>query len=186
MLTLDFNPFPIMDSERLYFRSFHEDDVHEVFAMRSDKEVMKYIPRPLAKNISDALDHIKMVKETIEKKEGINWAITLKGQSQLIGIIGIYRIKNEDHRGELGYILLPEYHNKGYISEAIQTVLTYAFETIGFHSLEAIIDPANIASERVLIKNGFVKEGHIKENVFWDGQYLDTVIYSMLRRNFKN
>lgn len=185
MLNLNFSPFPTIDSERFHFRSLHEDDAHEVFALRSDKKIMKYIPRPIAKNLEDALEHIKTVKETIEKKDGINWAITFKGQPKLIGIIGIYRIKKEDHRGEIGYILLPEHHNKGIISEAIQTVLTYAFETIGFYSIEAVIDPDNVASERVLIKAGFVKEAHIKENVFWDGQYLDTVIYSLLRRNFQ-
>lgn len=186
MLNLEFSPFPNMNSERLDFRSLHDDDVNEVFAIRSDKEIMKYIPRPLAKDLQDALDHIKMVQETIAKSEGINWALTFKDSSKLIGIIGIYRISKADHRGELGYILLPEYHNQGIISEAIQTVLTYAFENIGFHSLEAIIDPDNIASERVLVKNGFVKEAHIKENVFWDGQYLDTIIYSMLKRNFQH
>jgi len=51
--------------------------------------------------------------------------------------------------------------------------------------MEAIIDPENIASEHVLIKKGFVKEAHIKENVYWDGKYLDTVIYSILKRNFQ-
>ena len=41
------------------------------------------------------------------------------------------------------------------------------------------------ASERVLQKNGFVKEAHILENELWEGRFLDTVIYSLLRRNFK-
>lgn len=185
MLDLNFNPFPNIESGRLNFRSLHEDDVHEVFALRSDKEIMKYIPRPLAKDLEDALAHIRSVHEVIEKKEGINWAITLKEDSKLIGIIGIYRISHQDHRGEIGYILSPEHHKKGIISEAIHTVLAFAFESLAFHSMEAIIDPDNIASERVLIKAGFVKEAHIKENVLWEGQYLDTVIYSLLKRNYQ-
>ena len=184
MLKLNFNPFPNLASDRLSFRSLHEDDVQEVFDLRSDKEIMKYIPRPLANDLQDALEHIRMVKEVIEKNEGINWAISLKGESKLIGIIGIYRIKLEDDRGEIGYILSPNYQNQGLISEAIHNIARYAFETLQFHSMEAVIDPENTASERVLIKNGFVKEAHIKENVFWDDQYLDTVIYSLLKRNF--
>jgi ribosomal-protein-alanine N-acetyltransferase len=71
------------------------------------------------------------------------------------------------------------------MSEAIKAVLEYGFEQMGLHSVEAIIDPKNIASERVLQKNGFVKEAHILENEFWDGKFLDTAIYSLLRRNFK-
>jgi ribosomal-protein-alanine N-acetyltransferase len=50
------------------------------------------------------------------------------------------------------------------------------------HSIEAIIDPENRASERVLQKSGFVKEAHILENEFYDGKFLDTVIYSLLKR----
>jgi ribosomal-protein-alanine N-acetyltransferase len=53
------------------------------------------------------------------------------------------------------------------------------------HSIEAIIDPENGASESVLQKNGFVKEAHILENEYYNGEFLDTVIYSLLKRNFK-
>ena len=51
------------------------------------------------------------------------------------------------------------------------------------HSIEAIIDPENFASEKVLQKNGFVKEAHLKENEFYDGRFLDTVIYSILNQH---
>jgi [ribosomal protein S5]-alanine N-acetyltransferase len=50
------------------------------------------------------------------------------------------------------------------------------------HSIEAIIDPKNIGSEKVLLKNGFVKEAHFIENEFYNGQFLDTVIYSRLNK----
>ncbi len=49
MMKLSFDPFPILSSERLKFRAMHVGDVHEVFAMRSDPDTMKFIPRPLAK-----------------------------------------------------------------------------------------------------------------------------------------
>jgi len=50
------------------------------------------------------------------------------------------------------------------------------------HSIEALIDPDNIASEKVLQKNGFVKEEYLNENEFFDGKFLDTVIYSRLKK----
>ena len=184
MIQLEFSPFPVLLYGRLNFRAFEDSDVHQVFALRSNPEVMKYIPRPLAKNLDDAMEVIHMIRVTIDYKEGINWVMTLKDDPKMIGIIGIYRIKPNNARGELGYILLPEYHNQGYITEAIKPILNYAFHDIGFHSLEAVIDPSNIASERVLQKNGFVKEAHLLENEFWDGRFLDTVIYSLLKRNF--
>ena len=124
-----------------------------------------------------------MIDEKIDSNEGINWAITLKGNPKLIGIIGHYRIRPEHFRAEIGYMLLPEYQGKGIISEAINEVVNYGFEVMKLHSIEAIIDPENFASEKVLQKNGFVKEAHLKENEFYDGRFLDTVIYSILNQH---
>lgn len=183
MLEINFNPFPNLETKRLLLRRLENEDVNEIFALRSDKEVMKYVPRPLAKTPEDALNHIAIINEKIDLNEGINWAITLKDNPKLIGIIGHYRIKPEHFRAEIGYMLLPEYHGKGIISEAINEVVKYGFQVMKLHSIEAIIDPDNIASERVLQKNGFVKEAHLKENEYYQGHFLDTVIYSILNKN---
>jgi ribosomal-protein-alanine N-acetyltransferase len=159
--------------------------VEEVFALRSNPEIMKYIPRPLLKTKEEALEHIAMMEDKIVNNIGINWGITVKGSDKIIGIIGHYRIQPENHRAEIGYMSLPEYNGKGYITEAIKAVVEYGFEQMNLHSIEAVIDPGNTASEKVLQKNGFVKEAHILENELWDGKFWDTVIYSLLRRNFK-
>jgi len=185
MLEINFHPFQNLETERLFLRRLDENDVAEVLAMRGNTKVMKYIPRPLAKTEEDALAHIIMINEKIDTNVGINWGITVKGNPKIIGIIGHYRIQPENHRAEIGYMSLPEYNGKGYITEAIKVVVEYGFEQMNLHSIEAVIDPENIASERVLQKNGFVKEAHILENELWEGKFWDTVIYSLLKRNFK-
>lgn len=182
MLTINFTPFPNLETERLLLRRVNENDANEIFALRSNPETMKYIPRPLVKSIDDALEHIAMIDAKIESNEGINWAITYKDNPKLIGIIGHYRIKPEHFRAEVGYMLLPEYNGKGIISEAIKEVVNYGFNEMKLHSIEAIIDPENFGSERVLQKCGFVKEAHLKENEFYEGRFLDTVIYSILNK----
>lgn len=183
MLAINFNPFPNLETERLYLSRVVDEDADEIFALRSNKEIMKYIPRPLVNNIEEALSHIAMIDEKIDINEGINWGIVLKENSKIIGIIGHYRIKPQNYRAEIGYMLLPEYHGKGIISEAVKEVVKYGFEVMQLHSIEAIIDPENFASERVLQKNGFIKEAHLKENEYFDGKFLDTVIYSILNKN---
>lgn len=183
MLDINFTPFPNLETAHLFLRRITEEDAHEIFALRSDKEVMKYIPRPSAKSIEDAQAHIAIIDEKIENNEGINWAITLKDNPKLIGIIGHYRIKPEHFRAEIGYMLLPEYQGQGIISEAIKEVVNFGFEVMKLHSIEAIIDPENYASEKVLQKNGFVKEAHFKENEYYEGRFLDTVIYSKLNQS---
>ncbi|MFV8361393.1 GNAT family N-acetyltransferase [Flavobacterium sp. LS1P3] len=182
MLTINFSPFPNLETERLLLRRVDFNDTKEIFALRSNPETMKYIPRPLVKTDEDALEHIAMIDSKIDSNEGINWAITLKDNSKLIGIIGHYRIKPEHYRAEIGYMLLPEYHGKGIVSEAVREAVKYGFNNMNLHSIEAIIAPENYASAKVLEKNGFVKEAHLKENEFYEGRFLDTVIYSILNK----
>jgi ribosomal-protein-alanine N-acetyltransferase len=180
MLVLNFNPFPNLESDHLLLRRIVEGDAQEIFALRSDAENMKYIPRPLVKNHEEALGHLAMIDSGIEKNEAINWAITIKGSSKLLGIIGFYRTKHEHYRSEIGYMLLPEIHGKGIAAEAVGIVTKFGFNEMKLHSIEAVIDPRNGASEKVLQKNGFVKEAHFKENEFFEGKFLDSVIYSKL------
>jgi ribosomal-protein-alanine N-acetyltransferase len=82
-------------------------------------------------------------------------------------------------------MILPEHQSKGITSEAVRLVLNYGFSDLHLHSIEAIVDPEHTASARVLEKNGFVKEGHLKENEYFDGRFWDSVIYSLLKRNFE-
>lgn len=185
-MTLNFNPFPDITTNRLILRRLSVNDVNEVFALRSNEECMKYIPRPICKNTDEALEHINLINTNIDENIGINWAITLKGYEKLIGIIGHYKISCENFRSEIGYMILPEYQNKGYVTEAVKAMLEYGFNQLNLNSIEAIIDPNNIASEKVLQKNGFKKEAHLTENQFYNGRYLDTVIYSILKRNYIN
>ena len=182
MITINFTPFQNLETERLVLRRVVNNDLKEVIALRSNPETMKYIPRPLVKTDQDGLDHIAMINDKIEANEGINWAITLKDNPQLIGLIGHYRMKPEHHRSEIGYMILPEFNGKGIVTEAIKAVVKYGFETMKLHSIEAVIDPENLASAKVLEKNGFVKEAHLKENEFFEGRYLDSVIYSLLNK----
>ncbi len=180
MLAFNFLPFPIIETERLLLKRITNDDVNEVFELRSNPETMKYIPRPLVKTTEDALEHIAMIEDKIITNIGINWGITLKGNSKLLGIIGYYRMQPENYRAEIGYILLPEFHGKGIIPEAVNKLIRYGFDDLKLHSIEAVIDPENLASEKVLQKCGFVKEAHFKESEFYNGRFLDKVIYSLL------
>ena len=182
MLTLNFNPFHDLETERLLLRRVDNNDYKEVLALRSNPETMKYIPRPLLKNEEEAFARIAMIENKIINKEGINWAITIKDDPRLIGIIGHYRIQLENYRAEIGYMILPEFNGLGIVTEAVKEVVKYGFDIMKLHSIEAVIDPDNIASAKVLEKNGFVKEAHFKENEFHEGHFYDSVIYSILNK----
>ena len=162
MLEIIFLPFPILKTQRLLLRKLNTSDAEAILSLRSNDEVMKYIPRPYLKTKEDALELIAMFDDKIENSIGINWGISfLNEPEKIIGIIGYYRMKPEHYRAEVGYMLFPEYNGKGIVSEALQKVVEYGFNEMKLHSIEAILDPENLASEKVLLKNGFVKEAHL-------------------------
>lgn len=182
MLQFNFTPFPVLETENLILRQISPNDDHEVFKLRSNPETMQFIPRPLAETIEDAQKFITDCNTSIEKNELINWAITSKKEDNLIGMIGFFRMQPENFRGEVGYILHPNFHGKGIMKEALDKALHFGFQTLNFHSIEAVIDPKNTASENLLIKANFKKEAHFKENFFYNNEFLDTVIYSILKK----
>ena len=180
MLQLNFNPFPELSTERLVLREISSADTKEIFQLRSDKNVMQFLDRPLAQSIDDAMALIKKIADGHDKNENITWGITLQKLPKLIGTIGFWRIDKENYRAEIGYLLHPGEQGKGLMQEAISAVLTYGFKTMGLHSVEANVNPANNASIKLLEKNNFTKEAHFKENYFYNGRFLDSAIYSLL------
>lgn len=185
MLSLNFTPFPTLTTNRLVLREITLDDAPELFFMRTDERVMKYIERPRPKNIEETIAFIKMITDLRNKNEIITWGIALKNEPKLIGTVVYLNFKKEHYRAEFGYALHPDYWRKGIMDEVAKAVLDYGFNVLKLHSIEANINPDNIASQKLLEKNGFVREAYFKENFFWEGKFLDSAIYSLLA-NRKN
>ena len=181
MLSFTFQPFPELHTERLLLRKMTLADAPGVQRLRADEAVMRYINRPLTKTVAEAEQWIRVVLEALEMNSGITWCICLKeAPMDHAGSIGLWRIEKENHRAEIGYMLEPALHGKGIMTEAIGAVLEYAFKVMRLHSVEAQIDPGNIASASLLKKAGFVQEGYFRENCYYNDAFSDTAVYGLL------
>ena len=185
MLNINFNPFPEITTDRLLLRAVSKSDVKEIFFLRSDKRVMKYIDKTPAETLDDADEFITKITELEKNNEVITWAIVLKGDSKLIGTICFWNIQKEHYRAEIGYVLHPDYWGKGIMQEALLEIFSYGFNVMKLHSIEANVNPDNSASVKLLEKNNFSREAYFKENYFYDGKFLDTAIYSLLTNEYK-
>ena len=182
MLQLNFDPFPIIETERLVLRRIIIEDAPDYFLLRSNVDAMKHICKPLQTNIEEAKTLIYKINEMVNFNDGIGWGVCLKNENRMIGTVSFHKIEKEHYRAEIGYMLEPSYWKKGIISEAVKAIIDYGFNELNFHSIEAHIDPANIGSEKILQKCNFVKEAYYKENYFYNGQFLDTAVYSLLNQ----
>ncbi|HTB30958.1 MAG TPA: GNAT family N-acetyltransferase [Bacteroidia bacterium] len=180
MLTLNFTPFPILTTERLVLRQFTKDDLPEIYLLRTDKKVSKYITRPDFKTMEDAEAYIAKMTGIVNNNESVIWGITKKGDDKVMGSILLWHFRKEDYRAEVGYEMRPEFWGQGIMSEAMVAIVDYGFNTLKLHSIEAIVNPDNAASIKVLTKNEFVREAYFKENYFHEGVFRDTGVYSLL------
>ena len=183
MLSLNFTPFPALETERLRFRQLLMADALEVFQLRSDERVNKFLTRSEYQTRDEAGTFINKINRGIHNNEWIYWAITFKEVNKLIGTICLWNFEPENYRAEIGYELHPDHWGQGIMKEAMPAIISFAFSTIKLHSIEADVDPGNNQSVLLLEKNGFIKEGHFKEATFFNGRFADRAVYSLINRS---
>ncbi|MDH3268496.1 MAG: GNAT family N-acetyltransferase, partial [Ignavibacteria bacterium] len=110
-----FKLFPEFESERLLFRKILPGDAKDLFLIRSNDDVMRFMDVTRFESIEDAEKLILLVEESYKKETGINWAIIEKQSNSFVGYFGFFRIIPEHCRAEIGYALKPEYWGKGYM-----------------------------------------------------------------------
>ena len=176
--------FPIIETERFILREIMDSDVEEVFEMRSNPELMRFIPRPICKLKEEAFLHIQTLQKGYAENDSVNWGISYKNDHKIIGIIGYVRMQPDNFRAEIGYILNKPNHKNGVMREILKPIMHFGFTHLNLHSIAAVVDPANQASISLLQANGFTKEGHFREDCYFEGQFLDSMHYSVLKSDF--
>lgn len=183
MLDINFDPFPVLQTERLILRRTVNEDAGIFYFLRTDARMLKYSHKAPPQSVEDVEELVAKFDTAINNNDGINWAITFKNSDDFIGNIGLWRIEKEYHRAEVGYSLHPDLHGQGIMHEAMAAVLDYGFNTLKLHTIEGCVNPNNQASINVLERNGFVKEGHFKEALYYNGKYFDSAVYSLINSN---
>ena len=157
MVNRSFTPFPILTTERLTLRQLSNDDGENIFALRSDTEINKYLDRQASETIEDARGFINMITENIQKSDSIYWAITLTNSKIFVGTICLFDFSNENNKCEIGYELLTTFQGQGIMKEAAEKVIDYAFQTMQLQKIEAFTHNGNQNSTKLLEKFNFKK-----------------------------
>ena len=98
MLNLNFTPFPTITTQRLVLRQLQDDDVHELFALRTDERVNRFLDRPLPQSLNDVREFIEKINQITHHNEGLYWVITRKNEDKLLGTIGLRNFEPEQYR----------------------------------------------------------------------------------------
>lgn len=116
-----------------------------------------------------------------QEKRGIRWGIERLDTKELIGTIGFHALAQKHRRAEIGYEIIPEHWQNGFASEVLSKVVSYGFSALGLTRIGAVVFIANEASNRLLLKMGFQKEGVLRQYMYQNGTPYDTNVYSIVK-----
>lgn len=110
----------------------------------------------------------------------------IANEKELIGAIGI-NLQDDVNRftAEIGYWLAEPFWGKGITTLAVKKFTQFAFENFELNRIYANVFDGNPASEKVLMKAGYLKEGTLRKAVFKEGKFLDQYIYAILKEEFQ-
>jgi RimJ/RimL family protein N-acetyltransferase len=182
---MDSSTLPIITTERLVLRWVSENDIDSLFEVFSDSQVMRYWSTAPYSDRDAAVQLQREIAAGNENNTMIKWGLALRDSDRLIGTTTLFNLSLENGRAELGYAMGRAHWGKGYMNEALQALLSHAFEVMDLRRLEADVDPRNTASIRTLERLGFQKEGYLRERWHVNGEIQDALFYGLLRREFK-
>lgn len=145
---------PILATERLRLRELSNNDAFEIFSLRSNDEINRYIARKKCIDIEEAKNFINKIRN-IPANETFYWAICTKENNTLIGTITLWNLNKGEESAEIGFELLPTYWNRGLMKEAAGSVLDFAFNVIHLKAIDGNVDENNLRSVQLLKKLEF-------------------------------
>lgn len=175
-----------LKTERLLIRSPRASDIPRIVKFADNPKVADMtLNMPYPYEEKDAIYWINMANQGLEDESQFTFAICQKTTDEFIGGIGL-RVNKRFNRAELGFWIGEPFWNNGFVSEAVKKMLAFGFEEAGLNKILATHLPNNPASGKVMVKNGMVKEGELKEHIRKNEKYLSLIQYRITRDEFVN
>ena len=177
---------PTIETARLILRPFRARDAADVQSLAGEREIADTtlnIPHPYEDGLAE--EWIAGRGSAYEDGDAITFAIVLRGDSQLIGAMGL-RIDRAFDKAELGYWVGKPFWNHGYATEAARALLAFGFDELHLNRIHAAHLARNPASGRVLQKVGMVFEGIARQDLKKWGNYEDMVRYGIVRDDWED
>ena len=154
----------VLETERLVLREFDEEDAAAFYILGSDPAIIRYTADPgggLA-SVEHAAEILRSHPIADYRKHGFGrWACVYKASGGVIGFAGL-KYLDDLREVDIGYRLLPAYWGRGLATEACRAVLDYGRTRLGIGRIIGLVDPANVASVRVLEKLGLTPAGQVE------------------------
>ncbi|MEZ0184446.1 GNAT family N-acetyltransferase [Flavobacterium oncorhynchi] len=144
----------VVETKRTCIKQIEQNDLEALYSICGNNELMKFVGDSKPLSIEQTQKWIEVSISNYKSKGFGMYGVFFKDNNQFIGYCGL--VHSEDvNDNELIYALMKEYWGLGLATELADAIIKYGFETLKLKTIYASIDPANTASEKVLLKSGF-------------------------------
>lgn len=176
---------PTLTGSRIQLRWLAASDVPQLYAIFSDPRVMRYWSSAPMVEEAEAQKLFEEVCQYFRRRELFQWGIADRADDRVIGTCTLAHLDAGNRRAEIGYALGSAHWGKGLATEAVNTLLDFAFDELRLHRIEADVDPRNAGSIRALERQGFVREGLLRERWHVNGEICDSLFYGLLESEWR-
>lgn len=186
-MTEDFdwgNELPTLIAGRVELRWPTLEDAPALLQVFGDPEVMRYWSRAPFPDLETATQLVAEIHECFRTRKLFQWGIAARGEHELLGTCTLFHLDAANRRAEIGYALGRRSWGQGLAAEALGALIGFCFETLGLHRIEADIDPRNERSIRLVERQGFRREGTLRERYHVEGEIQDSAYFGLLAREW--
>lgn len=173
-----------IETPRLLLRRINKNDAEDMYEYSRLEEVTRYLLWKPFTSLDVSKAYISTLGRSYKVGKFFDFAVVVKDENKMIGTCGFTKISEKDGAAEIGFVLNPAYHNKGYGYEAALEVMRLGFIDFGFNRIEARCMSGNDASRALMSKLGMQYEGCARQLMFVKGMFRDIETCSILKGEF--
>ena len=180
-----FSNMPTFNTERLVLRAMHPMDAEDMFDYAKRPEVTKYLLWREHDSIHFTKDYLNYIQNRYALGDFYDWSVIDCESGRMIGTCGFTKIDTANNCAEIGYVLNPDFHRRGFGSEAVKRILKFGFEELGLNRIEARFMQGNEASLALMRSVGMTFEGYMRDLMYVKGGYKTVGVSSILRSEYE-
>ena len=182
------NEIPTLSYGLVTLRPSAEQDIDSIFQACQDPLIPAFTTVPSHYTIDHAIDFVRSDPFSLAERRELRFIIDYGNGSDVkfAGVISLHTINIKNHAAEIGYWIEKSMRGKGIASIATSLITDYGFTTLGFRRIDGLADVENLASQKVLMKAGFEKEGILRNKVTReDGRQIDMALFATTNNAWK-
>lgn len=181
-----FSNIPTLHTDRLTLRRMSVRDTDDMFDYAHRQDVTEYLRWYPHQSRNYTSDYLRYINTRYKLGDFYDWAVVEKESGKMIGTCGFTSFDLPHNSAEIGYVLNPDFHGRGYATEAAERVIEFGFSELSLHRIEARFMQENTASLHVMEKLGMTLEGYRRDGMLIKEKYRTIGVCSILRQEWKD